>query len=80
MKLIPVAVRTYSGYKADEYPQSLVLGDDEIIVDEIVDRWYQNEDSPDFPEADYFRVKSHDGRQYLVKHVIEDDQWFFCVT
>lgn len=80
MKLIPIIVKSYAGYKADEYPQSVVLGDDEILVEEIVDRWYQSEDSPDYPEADYFRIRGTDGRQYLIKHELEEDQWFFCLT
>lgn len=80
MKLFPIAVRTYSGYKADEYPQSVLFGAEEIIVEEIVDRWYQSEEDSHFPEADYFRIKSNDGRQFLLKHVISEDQWFFCIA
>ena len=43
---------------------------------EVLDRWYQVESKPEWPRADYFKVRGVDGREYLLKHDLESDQWY----
>ena len=45
-------------------------------MEELLDRWYQVESKPEWPRADYFKVRGVDGREYLVKHDLESDQWY----
>ncbi|MCL5098004.1 MAG: hypothetical protein M1608_10850, partial [Candidatus Omnitrophica bacterium] len=47
-----------------------------IEVNEILDRWYQARPDPEWPLANYFKVAGDDGRQYLLKHDQESNEWF----
>jgi hypothetical protein len=76
MTLIPIQVESYSGSKADETPRRFVWEGRVIEVQEVVDRWYQVESLPEWPRADYFKVLSEDGSQYLLKHDLESDEWY----
>ena len=42
----------------------------------VIDRWYQIESQPEWPRANYFKVRATDGRDYLLKHDQEADEWF----
>lgn len=75
-KLVPVKVESHSGYKADEYPESFVHEDIRFEIHEITDRWYQGDRDPDVPVADYFKVETTCGKQFLLKHEIGNDQWY----
>ncbi len=76
MKLVPIRVECYAGAKADETPQRFSIEGQSIEINEVVDRWYQVESKPEWPRADYFRVLGEDGRDYLLKHDLECDEWF----
>ena len=47
-----------------------------IEVGEVLDRWYQVESKPEWPRADYFKVQGEDGRDYLLEHDLESDEWW----
>lgn len=79
MKLIPVNVKTHSGYKADEYPLSIEQENAEIFVTEVIDRWYQSDLNPEFPAADYFKVKTSGNNDMLIKHDLASDSWYVCI-
>jgi hypothetical protein len=74
--LIQINVGCYSGYRADEYPVCFYLGEVRLEIKEIIDRWYQGDANPDFPVADYFKVRASDGVEYVLKHEIKTDMWF----
>ncbi len=76
MKLNPIQVECYAGAKADESPRRFHLEGQVIEVEEVLDRWYQVESKPEWPRADYFKVRARDGREYLLKHDLELDEWF----
>ncbi len=42
----------------------------------MLDRWYQVESKPEWPRADYFKVRAADQREFLLKHDLEADEWF----
>jgi hypothetical protein len=65
-----VRVECYSGYKADERPEKLILGEraDPLNIQMIEDRWYS-------PGATYFRVLVEDGDRYLLRHEEAQDVW-----
>jgi hypothetical protein len=63
-----VRVETYSGYKADERPLRLDLGERTHEVVAVEDRWYS-------PGETYFRVLTGDGDRYVLRHVEAQDVW-----
>jgi hypothetical protein len=76
MRLTPIEVECYAGAKADETPRRFSFESRRIEVGEVLDRWYQIESKPEWPRADYFKVHSTNGREYLLKHDLETDEWF----
>jgi hypothetical protein len=76
MKLIPIQVECYAGAKADETPRRFIRQGRTIEVGEVLDRWHQVESKPEWPRADYFKVRAVDEREYLLKHDLESDDWF----
>jgi hypothetical protein len=75
MKLSEIQVECYAGAKADEIPRRFVLDDRRIEVAEVLDRWFQVESKPEWPRADYFKVRGSDQHEYLLKHDLESDEW-----
>jgi hypothetical protein len=69
-RLIPVQVECYAGAKADEAPRRFVWDGRPVEVGEVLDRWYQVESRPEWPRADYFKVRGTDDRAYLLKHEV----------
>ncbi len=78
MHLTVIQVECYAGAKADETPRRFTLEGRAVEVKEVLDRWYQVESTPEWPRADYFKVGGDDGREYLLKHDLESDEWFLC--
>ena len=76
MNLTPIHVECYAGAKADETQRRFTLEDRTIDVGEVLDRWYQVESKPEWPRADYFKVRAVGGGEYLLKHYLESDEWF----
>lgn len=63
-----VRVETYSGFKADERPLRLHLGDRALEVVSVEDRWYS-------PGETYFRVLTANGDRYVLRHTEAQDVW-----
>lgn len=61
-------VETYSGFKVDERPLRLCLGDRILEVAAVEDRWYS-------PGETYFRVLTADGDRYVLRHIEAQDVW-----
>ncbi len=76
MRLILIQVESYAGTKADETPGRFELEGRCVEVREILDRWYQVESRPEWPRADYFKVRGADEQDYLLKHDLELDEWY----
>ena len=63
-----VHVECYAGYKGDERPVRLQIGNDLIEVTDVEDRWYS-------PGATYFRVLLANGERYVVRREDAQDVW-----
>jgi len=61
-------VECYAGYKGDERPTKLQLGEQMVDVAEIEDRWYS-------PGATYFRVLLATGERYVLRREDAQDLW-----
>jgi len=78
MDLIPVKVECHSGYKTDEYPKRFYWNQNVFEIQEIIDRWYQSDNHPEYAVSNYFKVRTKEGHEYLLQHVIEKEIWFLC--
>jgi len=76
MKIAPIQVESYSGFKADEYPKSFYWHDIKFDVKEISDRWYQGDCNVDLPVVHYFKIRTTTDMQCIIKHDIEVDKWY----
>ena len=63
-----VEVISYAGYKADESPRFLKLGETTLPIVEVEDRWYS-------PGETFFRVRTENGDRYLLRHGESQDIW-----
>ena len=63
-----VRVECYSGYRADEAPRRFFLGERQINISEIIDRWLD-------PEHRYFKLRGDDGGIYILRHDTTSDSW-----
>ncbi len=43
-----------------------------------MDSWYEGGLDPKKPVMDYFRVKTKEGRMFILKYAGLLDQWFIC--
>jgi hypothetical protein len=77
--LFPVDVECHSGYKADEYPVRFYCDNVKFEIREILDRWYQGDLNPDFPAANYFKVRAVNEKIYILKHEDVTDRWYLWI-
>jgi len=63
-----IRVECYSGYRGEETPRRLQLGERRIEIREIVDRWLA-------PEYRYFKIVGDDGDLYIIRHDVESWKW-----
>ena len=61
-------VECYAGYKGDERPVRLQIGEQMIEIAEVEDRWYS-------PGATYFRVLLTTGERYVLRREDAQDLW-----
>jgi hypothetical protein len=61
-------VECYAGYKGDERPNRVLIGDQTIEVRAVEDRWYS-------PGSTYFRVLMITGERYVLRHGDAQDLW-----
>ena len=66
--LIRLAVECYAGYRGEEEPRYLTLGDKRVGVQQIVDRWHA-------PEYRYFKLLAEDGAVYIVRNDVAGEGW-----
>jgi hypothetical protein len=76
MTLTPIQVECYAGHKADESPRRFLWNEQWIEATDVLDRWHQIESLPEWPRAEYFKVRGADAHDYLLKHDLEADAWY----
>src|SRR5262252_9271284 len=65
---LPIHVTVYSGYKANERPRDFTIDEDLYEIAEVEDRWYE-------PDAMYFRVRTTEGRRFILRYTESEDEW-----
>jgi hypothetical protein len=56
-----IRVECHAGYRGEEEPVALYLGERRLEVTEVMDRWLA-------PTHRYFKVRVGDGRQFVLRH------------
>jgi hypothetical protein len=79
MEQIPIKVKCYSGYKADESPRSFIWDNIEFEIVEIIDRWHEAYDKLTSQGINYYKVKTNLAGRYMIKHELDHDCWFLVV-
>ena len=63
-----VDVDCHAGYRGEETPRRFRLGDREIEIAEVVDRWLA-------PDHRYFKVQDTQGDLYILRTDVASDRW-----
>jgi hypothetical protein len=71
----PSAVECYSGYKACERPVAFTRQGRRMEISEILDRWYEGGLTADKPVVHYFKVKTGEGRVFILRYAAQSDAW-----
>jgi hypothetical protein len=66
--LLRIAVECYAGYKGEQTPRTLRLGDRRIDVVGVLDQWLA-------PDHRYFNVRGDDGDTYIVRQDSASGAW-----
>jgi hypothetical protein len=65
---VKIKVVCYAGHQAEVSPRSFCFGKREIIVEEIIDRWFA-------PEYRYFKIRGDDESIYILRYDVVNDTW-----
>ncbi len=63
-----IRVECHAGHRAEELPRRFFMGQKEIQVDEIIDRWLD-------PAYRYFKLRGDDGAIYILRYATASDGW-----
>ena len=66
--MLVIGVECYAGYRGEETPRVLILGDRRVEVAAVLDRWLA-------PDHRYFKLQDAAGDTYIVRHDRESDLW-----
>ncbi|MGA2973796.1 MAG: DUF6504 family protein [Spirochaetia bacterium] len=80
IRFVPVQVQSYSGYRSDEAPRSFIWNNRRYEIVEIIDRWYQANRDPAVPTSDYFKVRTSDSLQYIIRLDRQSSEWYLMKT
>lgn len=61
-------VRCCAGFEGDQTPECFYLGEREVGVEDVIDRWLS-------PGHRYFKVLGDDGGVYIISHDVASGRW-----
>jgi hypothetical protein len=67
-----VGVECYAGYRGEQTPRAIVMGERRVEVAAVLDQWLA-------PSHRYFKVAGDDGHQYIVRHDVATGDWELTV-
>jgi hypothetical protein len=74
-----IQVECYSGYRVNEHPIAFTFWERRWEVREIVDRWYEGSIDASRPEISYFKVRTTEGRIFLLRYLSLFDSWSISI-
>ncbi len=76
---VPVDVVCYSGFRGAETPRVVIIADERVTVREVLDRWYNGGIDPTAPVRDYFRVRTENNAEFLLRYEKDVDEWTLII-
>jgi len=70
-----IQVECCSGYKINERPVAFTYQGRLWEIQEIMDRWYEGDLDARRPVIDYFKVRTTDGKVFLLRYLSTFDVW-----
>jgi hypothetical protein len=70
-----IGVESYSGYKLHESPSAFTFKGIRHTVDKILDQWYEGGIRADAPIINYFKIRTDDGLEYIIRYDSSLDEW-----
>ena len=68
-RLLAINVECYAGYRGEETPRTIVLGERRVAIVELLDQWLA-------PDHRYFKIRGEDGNTYIiVRHDTATQSW-----
>jgi hypothetical protein len=74
-----IDVESYCGHKPDESPRAFRLRGIRHAIGEVTDRWYEGRLERASPILSYFKVRTEDGGEFLLRHDPSNNEWRLCV-
>ncbi|OPY06075.1 MAG: hypothetical protein A4E66_02296 [Syntrophus sp. PtaB.Bin001] len=71
-----IQVECRSGYKINEYPVAFIFQGRRWNISDITDRWYEGGMESERPVIDYFRIKTDEGKVFILMYAGHLDEWF----
>jgi len=75
MKIEVIKVECYSGYKINERPVAFTYQGKRFEIADIIDRWYEGDIEDCQPAMDYFKVRTVEGNEFLLRYNSLFDAW-----
>jgi hypothetical protein len=63
-----IQVQCYAGYRGEEIPRRIQIGERSLDVIAILDRWLA-------PDHRYFKCQTADGDQWIIRHDAASERW-----
>jgi hypothetical protein len=73
-----VRVECYSGHKVNERPLAFTYQGRRWEVADIIDRWYEGGLDASRPGVNYFKVRTTEGRAFILRYLSLFDAWSGC--
>ena len=73
-----IQVECYAGHKGGETPRAFTYLGRRYEITEIVDRWYEAGRDPKAPQHDYFKVRTKEGENFLIRFTPRYQSWTLC--
>lgn len=70
-----IQVECYGGFKANERPVAFTYQGERQEIQEVVDRWYHGGLYSSKPVINFFKVRTADGKVYLLRYQFDSDAW-----
>ena len=64
-----------AGYKAEERPVAFTFEGQRSEIAEIIDRWYEGGLDSTRPVVNYFKIRTTDNQEFLLRYVALFDAW-----
>jgi len=70
-----IFVQSHQGYRGEEYPIAFTFQDRDWHIESISDRWYDGPARAGDPILNYFKIKTVEGAEFLLRYNPRFNTW-----